>query len=92
MKLSVTSAARNFSDYTDDEIAGKGGRDNFRFNDADGDGQIDLTEFNFGNSVNAAKRDRKGSGSDFTADDRSMASWPRSDCSQPRPQLRRAGR
>tara|TARA_B100000745_G_scaffold300560_1_gene255288 strand:+ start:71 stop:1243 length:1173 start_codon:yes stop_codon:yes gene_type:complete len=54
-------AARNYLAYTDDEIAAKGGREAYAsgYNDANGDGAIDLTaEYNFGNSVNAAKRDR----------------------------------
>ena len=69
-------AARNYSEYTDDEIAGKGGRDEFQgFNDTDGDGFIDLAaEYNFGNSVNAATRDR-GSSTDFTAG--AFSAWTR---------------
>ncbi|WP_125716370.1 DUF4856 domain-containing protein [Pseudoalteromonas rubra] len=54
-------AARNYMSYSDDEIAGKGGRDGFSagYNDANGDGKIDFnSEYNFGNSTNAAKRDR----------------------------------
>jgi hypothetical protein len=54
-------AARNYMSYTDDEIAGKGGRDEFKagYNDANADGKIDFnSEYNFGNSTNAAKRDR----------------------------------
>lgn len=54
-------AARNYMSYTDDEIAGKGGRDAFKagYNDANADGKIDFnSEYNFGNSTNAAKRDR----------------------------------
>ncbi len=64
-------AARNFTDYSDDEIAGKGGRDDFQsVNDADGDGKIDFqSEVNFGHSVNAAKRDRAGAkNTDYTKD------------------------
>ena len=59
-------AARDYLSYNDNEIAGKvsvdgeGGR--LAWNgqyDTDADGKIDLTsEKNFGNSVNAAKRDR----------------------------------
>ena len=62
-------AARDYLAYTDDEIAAKGGRDGWQgYYDTDGDGSIDLkSEFNFGASVNAAKRDRAG-GTDFTAD------------------------
>ncbi len=54
-------AARNYLEYTDDEIAGKGGRAGWSegYYDTDDNGVIDLeAEFNFGNSVNAAKRDR----------------------------------
>lgn len=52
-------AARNYLDYTDEEVANKGGRVEYRsYNDADGDGTIDFeSEFNFGIAVNAAKRD-----------------------------------
>lgn len=63
-------AARNYNDYTDNEIRGKSGRDAFKngYNDTDGDGAIDLlSEFNFGNSTNAAKRDAGSTtGTDFT--------------------------
>ena len=60
-------AARNYLDYTDDEIAGKDGRPEYKgAHDTDGDGSIDLiTEFNWGHSVNAAKRDR-GHSTDLT--------------------------
>lgn len=53
-------AARNYNDYTDDEVAKKGGRDDWQgYHDTDGNGSIDLTaEYNFGNSTNASKRDR----------------------------------
>ncbi|CAA0123536.1 Uncharacterised protein [BD1-7 clade bacterium] len=55
-------AARNYSRYTDDEIAGKGGRDGWAkgYNDFDtSDGGIDLgSEINLANSTNCAKRDR----------------------------------
>jgi len=54
-------AAVDYLDYTDDEIAGKGGRADYEhgYHDRDGSGSIDLTsEHNFGHSVNAAKRDR----------------------------------
>jgi hypothetical protein len=54
-------AAINVLEYTDDEIAGKGGRDGFSegYNDFDGNGEINLkSEYNFGHSLNAAKRDR----------------------------------
>jgi len=55
-------AARNNADFTDDEAAGKGGRDGWSngYNDANADGSIDVTsEFNLGISQNCAKRDRK---------------------------------
>ncbi|WP_144392377.1 DUF4856 domain-containing protein [Pleionea sediminis] len=54
-------AARDYLEYTDDEIAGKGGREEYSSgrHDSDGNGEFDLnSEVNFGNSVNAAKRDR----------------------------------
>ena len=59
-------AARNYLSYNDNELAGKvkvdgeGGRIAWNSTyDTNADGEIDLTsEFNFGNSVNAAKRDR----------------------------------
>ncbi|WP_105264961.1 DUF4856 domain-containing protein [Pseudoalteromonas sp. T1lg76] len=54
-------AARNYLEYSDDELAGKGGREAFAsgYNDYSGDGQINLnSEYNWGNSTNAAKRDR----------------------------------
>ncbi|NRA59351.1 MAG: DUF4856 domain-containing protein [Psychrobium sp.] len=60
-------AARNYNDYTDHEIAGKSGRDGWAkgYNDTDASGEIDLmSEYNFGHSKNAAKRDR---GSDASA-------------------------
>ncbi|PAY00933.1 DUF4856 domain-containing protein [Pseudoalteromonas sp. HM-SA03] len=67
-------AAIDYLDYSDDEIAGKGGREAYAngYHDLDKDGKIDLlSEFNFGNSTNAAKRDRgTATGSnptDFTA-------------------------
>ncbi|MCA9707714.1 MAG: DUF4856 domain-containing protein [Myxococcales bacterium] len=53
--------ARDYLAYTDDELAGEGGRPDYAagWHDTDGDGTIDLTrEINFGASVNAAKRDR----------------------------------
>jgi hypothetical protein len=66
-------AARDYLFYNDNEIAGKvkvdgeGGRLTWNGkHDTDGNGTIDLlSEFNFGNSVNAAKRDR---GSKLLAD------------------------
>ncbi|MCO7223338.1 DUF4856 domain-containing protein [Pleionea sp. CnH1-48] len=54
-------AARDYLEYTDDEIAGKGGREAYAsgFHDSNGNSTIDLkSELNMGNSVNAAKRDR----------------------------------
>ncbi len=53
-------AARDYLAYSDDEIASKGGREDWQGQyDTDNDGKIDLlSEKNFGNSVNAAKRDR----------------------------------
>ncbi len=52
-------AARNFGDYTDEEVAEKGGRADWqRFHDTNGDGLIDFrSEFNFGHATNASKRD-----------------------------------
>lgn len=65
-------AARNYPEYSDDEIAGKGGRDEFAkgYNDYSGDGFIDLrSEINLGNSTNCAKRDRGAEvATDFTED------------------------
>ena len=60
-------AARNYLSYSDDEVAGKGGREGWQgYQDTNADGEIDFTsEYNFGNSTNAAKRDR---GSDNTPD------------------------
>lgn len=50
----------NYLSYTDEELAKKGGRDEFQGkNDFDGNGTISLiSEYAFGASVNAAKRDR----------------------------------
>lgn len=63
-------AARNYNAFTDEEIAGAGGRAEFSgsYNDANTDGNIDLrSEINFSNSVNCAKRDRGStSGTDFS--------------------------
>jgi hypothetical protein len=53
-------AARDYGDYTDEEIAGAGGRPEYArgYHDSDNDGAIDLrSEYNFGASTNAAKRD-----------------------------------
>lgn len=63
-------AAINYNDYTDDEIAAKGGRDGWSngYNDINEDGNIDLrSEINLGNSSNCAKRDRGATvATDFT--------------------------
>ena len=57
-------AARDYARYTDDQLAGS--VDDFTF-DSNGDGSIDFkSEYNFGLSRNAAKRDKGGSGVDFT--------------------------
>ncbi|WP_448553773.1 DUF4856 domain-containing protein [Thalassotalea montiporae] len=67
-------AARDYIEYSDDEIAQKGGRDDYQGkHDTDGDGKINLlSEYNFSASVNAAKRDRATAGNtnptDFTKD------------------------
>lgn len=52
-------AARNYLAYTDEEVSGKGGRDDWQgYHDTNSDSDIDLrSEFNFGNSTNASKRD-----------------------------------
>jgi len=66
-------AARDYRAYTDEELSGKGGRDDWArgYHDTDGDQSIDLfTEYNFSQSTYAAKRDLASvaSGrSDFTA-------------------------
>lgn len=62
-------ATRNYNNFTDDEIAAKGGREGYQgFNDIDGDKKLDLkSEVIFGNSSNCAKRDRDADGkTDFT--------------------------
>ena len=64
-------ASRNYLEYSDDEIAKKDGRDEFQGkNDIDANGKIDLaSEFVWGNSSNAAKRDRGAEvTTDFTAE------------------------
>ncbi len=67
-------AARDYSGYTDEEIAGAGGRADYQngYYDSNGDGAIDLMgELNFAASVNAAKRDLGSTAvapTDFTAD------------------------
>ncbi len=59
-------AARDYARYSDDQLAGS--VDDFTF-DSNGDGSIDFkSEYNFGLSRNAAKRDRGGSGVDLTKD------------------------
>jgi hypothetical protein len=53
-------ATRDYADYTDEEIAGNGGRSDYAngCHDTNADGAIDLTsEMNFGHATNAAKRD-----------------------------------
>ncbi len=50
-------AARDYPSYSDDALAGKNGE--VPYKDSDGDGEIDLkSEYNFGISKNAGKRDR----------------------------------
>lgn len=57
-------AARDYFRYTDAQLAG--GVDDFTF-DSNGDGSIDFkSEYNFGLSRNAGKRDKGGSGVDLT--------------------------
>lgn len=59
-------AARDYARYTDVELAGS--VDDFTF-DSNGDGSIDFnSEYNFGLSRNAAKRDKGGAGVDFTTE------------------------
>ncbi|GAB4519488.1 MAG: hypothetical protein Tsb0020_38080 [Haliangiales bacterium] len=52
-------AARNYDQYSDEELSGGGGRAEYQsYQDFDGDDKIDvLSEYNFGASVNCAKRD-----------------------------------
>jgi hypothetical protein len=66
-------AALNYDEFTDEELAGKGGRDDWQgYHDRNKDGFIDLSgEYNFGASVNAAKRDlgsQDGHKTNFTMD------------------------
>lgn len=70
-------SARDYLEYSDNEIAGKvddeGTNGRVAWNgkfDSNNDGEIDLlSEYNFGASVNAAKRDRKATvATDFTTD------------------------
>ena len=57
-------AARDYARYTDNQLAGS--VDDFTF-DSNSDGSIDFkSEYNFGLSRNAAKRDKGGSGVDLT--------------------------
>ena len=59
-------AARDYSRYSDAQLAGKVADYTF---DSNGDGQIDFkSEYNFGLSRNAGKRDKGGSGVNFTGD------------------------
>ncbi len=59
-------AARDYRRYSDVQLAG--GVDDFTF-DSNGDGVIDFeSEYNFGLSRNAGKRDKGGTGVDFTGD------------------------
>lgn len=59
-------AARDYARYSDDQLAGS--VDDFTF-DSDSDGSIDFkSEYNFGLSRNAGKRDKGGTGVDFTKD------------------------
>ena len=62
--------ARNMNDFTDDEAAGKGGRDGFGngYNDANADGSIDVrSEVVLGHAQNCAKRDRGSKNEDGVA-------------------------
>lgn len=65
-------ATPDYTEYTDDELAGAGGRDDYRggSHDTNADGRLDLlSEVNWGHSLNAAKRDRDSvTPTDFSAD------------------------
>ncbi len=64
-------APRDYDQYSDDELASKGGRPDWQgMHDTSGDCRIDLlSEVAFGASINAAKRDRAAAEpTDFTAD------------------------
>lgn len=53
-------ASRHYADFTDEELAGKGGREGYAsgYADHNGDEKVDLhAEYSFGAAVNAAKRD-----------------------------------
>ena len=59
-------AARDYARYTDEQLAGSVGDYTF---DSNGDGSIDFnSEYNFGLSRNAGKRDKGGAGVDLTGD------------------------
>ena len=59
-------SARDYSRYSDAQLAGSVGDYTF---DSNGDGQIDFkSEYNFGLSRNAGKRDKGGTGVNFTGD------------------------
>ena len=60
-------AARDYPSYSDDALAGKNGESPYK--DSDGDSKIDLkSEYNFGISKNAGKRDRIGCQVNLTQD------------------------
>ncbi|HRE88067.1 MAG TPA: DUF4856 domain-containing protein [Myxococcota bacterium] len=65
-------AAIDYADYTDEELAAKGGRATHSkgYADSNGDGAIDLlSEYNFGHSTNLGKRDlgaKAGGETDYT--------------------------
>lgn len=66
-------AAKDYADYTDAEISKKGGKPDYQgHHDTNGDGMIQLKdEYNWGGSVNAAKRDLgsdESAKTDFTGD------------------------
>ncbi|MEO0322859.1 MAG: DUF4856 domain-containing protein [Myxococcota bacterium] len=64
-------APRDYADYSDEELAGAGGRADWQGqHDTNGDGAIDLeSEFVWGAASNAAKRDLgSASGTDFTGE------------------------
>ena len=69
-------AARDFGDYTDDEIAAKDGRADYSsgYHDSNNDGSIDLlSERNVGHAINAAKRDRGAN--EETPTDLTQGAW-----------------